>query len=124
MAKVLYISPFLNTETIVTYNRCSSSQRTESYSANGASFSLFLTSDAWEFNVLTGIKLFDYDWYPGDYGSRNERKDIRINGGAGVSYFVKKYEFFIKADIMKNDSDINDESYLRRVLQCGVSFVF
>lgn len=121
---IFYVSPFLNTEFVVTHKRCSSSQKRESYSANCASFSLFQTFGAWELNALTGVKLFDYNWYPEGCNKGEKRKDLQTNGGIGVSYFIKKYELFIKADIIKNNSNETYESYLRRVLQCGISCAF
>jgi len=119
-----YISPFLTSEMAVSHTRCSSSQKIESYRADGISVSLFKRTDAWELSALASIKRFDYDWYPKDSGGAVDRRDLKITGGVGVSYFFKKYEFFLKADITDNHSDINEESYLSRVLKCGISRLF
>ena len=113
-----YLSPNLEADVSLAHARLSSSVETESYRENSISLSMrWFPDDSWKISAMTS-------WKDADYPGSPDRSDTGLALNLGVSCFINKYEIFVHAEWLDNDSSLDAESYRQVVTQCGVSLLF
>ena len=116
-----YLSPDLEADVSLTHNRLSSSIKAESYRENSISFSVgWFPDDLWKISAMTSWKDAEYDFT----SESPDRSDTIRAVSVGISRFINKYELFVHAEWLDNDSSLEKESYHQMVTQCGVSLSF
>lgn len=112
------LHPKLSMTVSALYNRLISSIEMETYDGIGGSVFLRLSPDAsWGISAEASI-------WNNDFDTSADRSDIFRSAGLTMNYFIDRYELFIRADVMDNDSSLEYETYSRLVTQCGVAIYF
>jgi hypothetical protein len=112
------LHPKLNLKLYALYNRLSSNIKTERYDGFGGSIFLRFSPD-----TLWGVSAETSLW-KNDFDASGDRTDTFIYANLTINLFIKRFELFVRAEFMENDSTLEYETYKRLVTQCGVSIYF
>jgi hypothetical protein len=116
---LLFLTPEVQTDLSLEYNRLSSSVNTESYRQTGAVLSLlWMPHNLWEIRLETAYKRAEYDEEVSD------RTDTTYHTNWGITRFINNFEIFFQMEWTKNNSPLETEDYRQTVTQCGVIWSF
>ena len=100
------------------YNKLYSNIETEAYDGFGSSvYCRFSPDPSW------GISTEGFIWrntYDGGFNRTDTYRSVNLL----ANLFIDRYELFLRADFMDNDSSFDDETYTRIITQCGISVFF
>jgi len=112
------IHPMVNMTIFGLYNRRYSNISTEAYDGFGSSlFCRFSPDLSW------GISSEAFIW-ENDFDGNEDRTDIFRSANIIVNFFIDRYELFLRADLMDNDSSLDYETYQRLITKCGFTIFF
>jgi hypothetical protein len=116
---LVFLTPEIQTDLSLEYNRLSSSVDTESYRQTGAVLSLlWMPYELWEIRLETAYKRSEYD------DAVSDRRDTAYHTNWGITRFINNFELFFQMEWTKNNSPLEAEDYRQTVTQCGVIWSF